>query len=156
MLWSICSQFFLWIPIPPVSITSIPTIISITIIFMFHSFFSFLTRFKYFFIILLSFIFTRGPLRKQNFFLFMKTRSHFLTRIEWSILLLLFTSCEFFTPALTGGLSLKSEWQQVFSSLQDSSQYSCWSWSYCSLYNLNSSSDFQIIQFFFPSLSGPF
>ena len=28
-----------------------------------------------------------------------------------------------FSPALSNGLSLESEWQQVFLSLQDSSQY---------------------------------
>ena len=33
-------------------------------------------------------------------------------------------SLEFFTSALAGGFSLESEWQQVSSSLQDSSQYS--------------------------------
>ena len=31
---------------------------------------------------------------------------------------------EFFTPTLTDGLSLEFEWQQVSSSIQDSSQYS--------------------------------
>ena len=30
----------------------------------------------------------------------------------------------FFTPALADGLSLETEWQQVSSSFQDSSQYS--------------------------------
>ena len=30
---------------------------------------------------------------------------------------------EFFTPMLVGDLSLKTEWQQIFSSLQNSSQY---------------------------------
>ena len=46
----------------------------------------------------------------------------------------------FFAPALTGGLSLKFERQQVSSGLQDSSQYcqQC-----CSLNGLNSSSDFK-------------
>ena len=33
-------------------------------------------------------------------------------------------SCEFFTSELVGGLSLESEWQQVFFGLQDSSEYS--------------------------------
>ena len=32
-----------------------------------------------------------------------------------------FTPCEFFTPATPGGLTLEYEWQQVSSSLQDSS-----------------------------------
>ena len=35
-------------------------------------------------------------------------------------LLCLFTSWEFFTPALADGFLLESEWQQVFSSFQDS------------------------------------
>ena len=38
--------------------------------------------------------------------------------------LLLFKPLEFFTSALADGLSLEFEWQQVSSSLQDSSQYS--------------------------------
>ena len=37
------------------------------------------------------------------------------------------TPCEFFTPVLVDGLSLKSELQQVSSGLQDYSQYSSWS-----------------------------
>ena len=35
-----------------------------------------------------------------------------------------FTACEFFISALTGGILLESEWHQVSSTLQDSSQYS--------------------------------
>ena len=35
-----------------------------------------------------------------------------------------FTPIEFFTLALANGFSLEFEWQQVSSSLQDSSQYS--------------------------------
>ena len=40
------------------------------------------------------------------------------------LLSLLFTTLEFFTSVLADGLSLEFEWQQVSSSLQDSSQYS--------------------------------
>ena len=40
------------------------------------------------------------------------------------LLLLLFTPLEFFTSMLADGFSLEFEWQQVSSSLQDSSQYS--------------------------------
>ena len=40
-----------------------------------------------------------------------------------SILLLSFTHWEFFTSVLVDGFSLKFEWQQVSSSLQDSSRY---------------------------------
>ena len=48
---------------------------------------------------------------------------------------------EFFSPALADGLSLDSEWQQVSSGLQDSSQYSGWSQKCCTLDSLGSSSD---------------
>ena len=47
---------------------------------------------------------------------------------------------------------LKPEWQQVSSSIQDSSKYSKWSQKCCSLYDLNSSSAHQL---FFPSPLGP-
>ena len=40
------------------------------------------------------------------------------------LLLLLFTPLEFFTSVLADGFSLEFEWQQVSTSLQDSSQYS--------------------------------
>ena len=40
----------------------------------------------------------------------------------YDLLLLLFTPLEFFTSVLTDGLSLEFEWQQAFSSLQDSFQ----------------------------------
>ena len=40
------------------------------------------------------------------------------------IIIIIIYSSEFFTSALADGLSLEIEWQQVSSSLQDSSQYS--------------------------------
>ena len=40
------------------------------------------------------------------------------------IITIIIYSLEFFTSANADGLSLEIEWQQVFSSLQDSSQYS--------------------------------
>ena len=43
------------------------------------------------------------------------------------------TPLEFFTLALADGLSLEFEWQQVYSSLQDSSKYSGCSQQSCSL-----------------------
>ena len=39
-------------------------------------------------------------------------------------MIIIIFSLEFFTSALADGFSLESEWQQVSSSLQDSSQYS--------------------------------
>ena len=53
---------------------------------------------------------------------------------------------EFFTSALADGFSLEFEFQQVFSSLQDSSQYSGRSQWYCGLDGLHSSTIFQIFQ----------
>ena len=43
---------------------------------------------------------------------------------EIVIIIIIIYSLEFFTSALADGLSLEYEWQQVSSSLQDSSQYS--------------------------------
>ena len=42
------------------------------------------------------------------------------------IIIIIIISCELFTPANADGLSLESEWQQVSSSLRNSSQYSGW------------------------------
>ena len=41
-----------------------------------------------------------------------------------NIIIIILYSLDFFTSVLAYGLSLKFEWQQVSSSLQDSSQYS--------------------------------
>ena len=40
------------------------------------------------------------------------------------IIIIIIIYLEFFTSALTDGLSLEFEWQQVSASLRDSSQYS--------------------------------
>ena len=55
-------------------------------------------------------------------------------------------SFEFFTSALVNGFSLEFEWQQVSSSLQDSSQYFGRSQQCYSLDSLHSSSYFQVLQ----------
>ena len=54
--------------------------------------------------------------------------------------------CEFFTPALAGGLSLESERQQITSGLLDSSRYSDRSYQCCKLNGLDSSSHFQLFR----------
>ena len=64
------------------------------------------------------------------------------TGFGWCISLLLLTFSHFrvfHTIMSADGLSLESEWQKVFSSLQDSSQYSGWSQQYCHLDSLHSS-----------------
>ena len=43
---------------------------------------------------------------------------------QFIIIIIIIYSLELFTSALADRLSLESEWQQVSSSLQDSSQYS--------------------------------
>ena len=53
--------------------------------------------------------------------------------------------------ALTDGFSLGSEWQQVFSSLQDSSQYSGQSRECFRLDGVHLSSNFQVFQFLYKS-----
>ena len=66
-----------------------------------------------------------------------------LVRKVKSIIIL--TPWEFFTSVLADGLSLETEWQQVSSSLQDSSQYSCRSQQYCCLDCLHLFSHFQVL-----------
>ena len=55
-------------------------------------------------------------------------------------------SLEFFTSALADDLSLDIEWQQVSSSLQDSSQYSGRFQPSCCLDGLHSAANYQILQ----------
>ena len=64
-------------------------------------------------------------------------------------LFIIFSSGEFFTPILTIGFFLKSEWQQVSSSLQDTSLYSSWSLQRSGLDGLDSSN---LLFFQFPFL----
>ena len=63
------------------------------------------------------------------------------------LLLLLFYS-EFFKSALADGFSLESEWQQVSSNLQDSSQDFGSSQQCCRLDSLYPSANFQVLQAF--------
>ena len=97
-----------------VTVSRVPITIGITITFMFQ-FFLFPSKLVVF--ILFFFLF--------NFILWSAgtAKSTIWQVIFFCWLLLLFYSLEFFTSALADGFSLKSEWQQVSSSLQDSSQY---------------------------------
>ena len=56
---------------------------------------------------------------------------------------------ELLTSVLADGLSLEFEWQEISSSLQDSSKYSGRSQQCCSLDCLNSSSYFQVLKSFY-------
>ena len=65
--------------------------------------------------------------------------------------IIIITPWEFFTSALANGFSLEVEWQQVSSSLQDSSQNSGRSQQCCSLDGLHSSTYFHVLQFLYQS-----
>ena len=64
------------------------------------------------------------------------------------IIIIMFIHLEFFTTVLADGFSLEFEWQQIFSSLQDSSQYSGRSRQCCHLDSLYPSAKFQVLQAF--------
>ena len=66
-----------------------------------------------------------------------------------------YCSFEFFSSVLTDGLSRMSEWQQVSSGPQDSSQYSDRPPQWCSLDGLGLSSDFQLFQPSFQTFEDP-
>ena len=88
-------------------VPGVPDIIGITATFMFTAFSALwhgLSMCLSFLVLSFSLI---GPQERQN--------------LQMLLLLILF---EFFPPALADGLSLEFEWQQVSSSLQNSSQYS--------------------------------
>ena len=76
------------------------------------------------------------------FFDFHSARTFKSTIQQVLFIIIIFTPWEFFTSALADGLSLESEWQ-VFSCLQDSSQYFGWSHQCYSLDGLHSSSIFK-------------
>ena len=95
MLWSGLFQFFLWSlvsPRPLGTTQKMPSTVSTTVTFMFHSFFSPLARSRYLFIFLLSFIFTLWSVRMAEFtrwqflfFLLNNGRFGLLSESGWSI-----------------------------------------------------------------------
>ena len=113
---------------PLVKVSRAPIAIGIIVTLIFHSFFSSLPRSRYlsfFFFFQFYFVVSR-ECKVDNFasslFWLIIIMSGRLTEIRW--LLLLYTPLEFFPSVLADGFSLEFEWQQVSSSLQDSSQYS--------------------------------
>ena len=88
--------------IPLVTVPSAPITIGITVTFMFYFFF--------------FFQFSSTVQSLISLFTFLQFYLYYNY--------LFFISLEFFTSALAHGLSLEFEWQQISSSLQDSSQYS--------------------------------
>ena len=72
----------------------------------------------------------------------------FILYLLFIIVIIIITPLEFFTSVLADGFSLEFEWQQVFSSLQDSSQDSGLSQQCCHLDSLYLSANFQVLQAF--------
>ena len=132
---------------PLVTVPNAPITIGTIVTFMFHIFFNSLARSRYLSFFSPSFRFilwsvgtAKSTILQILFLLLIIMRSGLLAGIRWSVymlkshrslcksflllllLLLLFTPLEFFISVLADGFSLEFEWQQVSSSLQDSSQ----------------------------------
>ena len=84
----------------------------------------------------------------SNFFrYFLQVRYVGSSSIAWMfiiIIIIIIYSLDFFISVLADGLLLETEWQQVSSSLQDSSQYSGRLQYCCSLDGLHLAANFQI------------
>ena len=108
---------------PLVTVPNAPITIGIIVTCMFHSFFNSLARSKYlsFFSHSFSFILWSTGTAKSTI---LQVLSSFFKFFYYYYHYNFYTPNKFFTPALTDNLSLKSEWLQVSSDLQDSSQYS--------------------------------
>ncbi len=124
---------------PSVTVPKAPITIGIIITFMFHSFFQFPSK-----VVVLILLFT--------FFQFYSVVNrdskvdNFASSLFLLIIIIIFHSLELFTSVIADGFSLKSEWQQVSSSLQDSSQYFGRSQLCSSVDGLHSSPNFQVLQ----------
>ena len=73
--------------------------------------------------------FEKFPRSSEIFFLFFLSSRLILKYWQFSFspsfqIIIIIHTLKLFTSAIADGFSLESEWQQVFSSLQDSSQYS--------------------------------
>ena len=102
---------------PLVIVPNAPITIGTIVTFMFHRFFNSLARSRYlsFFSLSFRFILWSTGTAKST----ISQILYFLLIIM--IIIIIVHSLELFTSAIADGFSLKSEWQQVSSSLQDSS-----------------------------------
>ena len=154
---STCHQFPSLFSNPLVTVPKASITIGIIVTCIFHSFFfNSLARSRYlsFFLHSFSFIPWSAGVAKLAilhvlFFLLIIIWSGLLVEIRWSICTSkLFTPLVSFTSVLADGFSLEFEWQQVSSSLQDSSQYSGRPQQCCRMDSLNPCSNFQVLQAF--------
>ena len=150
---------------PLVTVSKAPITIGIIFTFIFHSFFNSLARSRYLYLFShsCSFILWSAGTAKSTilqiffsffFFLLIITRSDYLAEIRWSvciskshrIIIIIITPVEFFTSVIADGFSLEFGWQQLYSSLQDSSQYSGSPQQCCRFDSLHPSANFQVLQ----------
>ena len=92
-------------------------------------------------------------IRVFSFLLFLKKYLG-IVNVNWSFIFscdYYYYTCEFFTPALAGGLSLESEWQQVSSCLQEF--FNILSQQFCCLDRLDSASGFRLFQCLFQAFA---
>ena len=144
MMWSGWSQFFFWFPVYPVFFHNfldpfqVQQILLVSPSLSYSSFFSSLTTSKYLSIFFFRFLslLSGSPKRK-------KPLDYYYYYYHYYYYYLLI---KVFYISFSWWFSLKFEWQQVSSSLQDSSQYSGRSQYCCCLYGLHSSSNFQVLQ----------
>ena len=151
---------------PLVIVLKAPITVGIIVTFMFHSFFNALARSRYLSLFSNSFSFilwsagtAKSTILQIFFFLLVIIRSGLLTEIRWSVCIPKShrSLCLSFSRTGAGYLLFKSfsnqrefefEWQQIFSSFQDSSRYSGQSQLCSSLDGLHSSSYFQVLHSF--------
>ena len=101
---------------PLLTVPNAPITIGITLTCMLHCFFNSLAKSKYLSFFSHSFSFILWSAGTAN--------STILQVLFFLLIIIIIYSLEFFTNLLADAFSLEFEWQQVFSSLQDSSQYS--------------------------------
>ena len=124
---------------PLVIVPNAPITIGTIVTFMFHSFFNSLERSRYLSFFSLSFRFilwSTGTTKSTIFQILLIVDYYEVWSSGWDLVIRLYIKVHyyyyyyhyllwsFFTLALADGLSQEFEWQQVSSSLQDSSQYS--------------------------------
>ena len=80
-----------------------------------------------------------------NLFIILYALTNMLLSVPTEVIIIIIP-CKFIPPPWADGFSLKLEWEQVYSSLQDSAQYSGWSQKCSSWDGLCTSSDFRLFQ----------
>ena len=124
-------------------VAKVPITIGIIVTLIFLCFFDSLARLRYLSLFSHSYSFTLWSARIATSTILQVL---FLRITSTTTTIIIIWSFRFFTSTLADGLSLEFEWQQVSSSIQDSSQYSGRSQQCYSLDGPHSSSNFHVLQ----------